>query len=84
MASKQRQKKSSPAVPPWMKESWETGNAKERGKLTMRDVDAVISEVRAGKRPKTGADEGVRTLLCKARVAYATQQAKQKQQFNIQ
>jgi hypothetical protein len=46
MAHKKTIRKS-PVAPPWMKDSWKSANRKPLGDFTMRDIDAIISEVRA-------------------------------------
>jgi metal-sulfur cluster biosynthetic enzyme len=46
MARKKTIRKS-PVAPPWMKDSWKSANRKPLGDFTMRDIDAIISEVRA-------------------------------------
>jgi hypothetical protein len=37
-----------PDAPMWMKDSWKSANRKPLHEFTMRDIDAIISEVRAG------------------------------------
>lgn len=44
-------RKRSPKIPPWLKAALKTASRKPNDELTMRDIDAVIAEVRAGRSP---------------------------------
>jgi hypothetical protein len=46
---KKKTTRKSPAAPGWIKASWKSAKRKSLEDFTMRDVDAIISEVRAGQ-----------------------------------
>jgi|ERR1051326_386023 hypothetical protein len=68
--STRKARKPKPAAPPWMKASWKTAGRKPLDKFTARDIDAVISEVRAENNPKAYKPVKLSITLTKSKAAW--------------
>ena len=65
----------SPDVPQWMKKAWKAAEAKPQSKLTMRDVDVIISEVRAERNAADYHPVKLTISLTKGEAAWLKRQA---------